>query len=54
MSVLVEEFKRKLRHHFADEEDIDVIAKWVQELDERVSKLEEEKELKFLKRRNKE
>ena len=53
MSVLVEEFKRRLRHHIADEDDIDVIAKWVQELDERVSKLEEEKESKYLKRRKK-
>ena len=45
MSVLVEKFKRRLRHHFADEYDIDVIAKWVEEIDERVSKLEEEREM---------
>ena len=51
MSVLVEEFKRRFRHHFADENDIDVMAKWLEELDERVSKLEEEKEMKFLTRR---
>lgn len=46
MSVLIEQFKRRLRHHFADEDDIDVIAKWVQELDERVSKIEEERRKK--------
>ena len=45
MSVLVEEFKRKLRHHFAGNEDIVVMAKWLEELDERVSKIEEEKEI---------
>ena len=51
MRVLVEEFKRRLRHHFADVDDIDVMSKWLEDLDERVEKLEEEREMKFLKRR---
>lgn len=46
MSAKIEKFKRRLRHHFADEDDIDVIAKWLEELDERVNKMEEEKEMK--------
>ena len=47
-----EYFKSRIENGHIPQIDFDKISMWLYELDNEVSKLKEEKEMKFLKRRN--